>query len=70
MKRKFCPSCGNGKTEGGIMFRATEDDGRPIWCCNNCGHMMKRRTWVTKKGREKQARFEEIIKKYDLDCAA
>jgi DNA-directed RNA polymerase subunit M/transcription elongation factor TFIIS len=55
---KHCPKCG-----GGIMERARSEDDAPIWHCRNCSHEMPRRTWKTKKRKEREQRINETAER-------
>ena len=69
---KRCPKC-EARGDVAVMDPASgtlDDPFAPIWKCRLCPHEMPRRVLNTKKKRERQERFDELVKKYDLDCAA
>lgn len=51
------------------MEKDRTEDGAPIWKCRNCRHEASRRTWKTKKRKEREQRINNTIKQMGWERA-
>jgi uncharacterized Zn finger protein len=65
IKRGACPICGPGS----IVEKARDEQDAPTWKCRNCGHEIPRRTWKTKKRKEREERINKTIKQLGWERA-